>query len=426
MQSLIILLLVVAVIAVGGYLIYRRQMAQNNMMDLPPPEIGELVDYTADAPDEPGSWRERFQQLSLPGKIVIGLLPLLGVLLCIIIGINLVPSPTDTPPPVAEPNPQIAIEKADLVNATTINVIASTRDIPEGTAIEFELLGNGEPFLWYDPTTGVAEVANDRIEMNVQRVPNGPLGEDGINYTVLLTTTIDTEAVTQTQELFIPGTLRGEFIDLPEPTATPTPRPSPTPEVSLTPEVTETPAPEAPTEPTFVEVLVGNGGNVRAAPAIDAEVLGQITLGQTVRVLQKNADATWFQVQLEDGVTGWTSATALLPPPDVVAQIPTEGETTTAEQPASPDAPPPPDATTAPPSGDGVVVTVGNGGNVRATPDVTAPVVGQIMLNEQVQVLAKNADGTWFQVRLPNDTIGWTSFSALLPSAEVVQQLPVA
>ncbi|NJO07139.1 MAG: hypothetical protein HC876_17400 [Chloroflexaceae bacterium] len=68
MQSLIILLLVVAVIAVGGYLIYRRQMAQNNMMDLPPPEIGELVDYTADAPDEPGSWRERFQQLSLPGK----------------------------------------------------------------------------------------------------------------------------------------------------------------------------------------------------------------------------------------------------------------------------------------------------------------------------------------------------------------------
>ncbi len=90
------------------------------------------------------------------------------------------------------------------------------------------------------------------------------------------------------------------------PVATPTPTHTPTPVPTPTPEFTPTPAP-TPT-PNKPQIIVNSTYNVRAGPGSNYARAGQVTAGQTLDIVAKNPDGTWWQVCCVDGKQVWIKA----------------------------------------------------------------------------------------------------------------------
>ncbi len=61
--------------------------------------------------------------------------------------------------------------------------------------------------------------------------------------------------------------------------------------------------------------------------------------------------------------------------------------------------------------------------NVRAGPSILHPRIAQISQGESFEVVGKNPEGTWWQIRLPDGTIGWVYAKLVSPqgSIETVQ-----
>lgn len=64
-----------------------------------------------------------------------------------------------------------------------------------------------------------------------------------------------------------------------------------------------------------------NGGNVRAV-AVTGAPLDQVNANETVQLLGKNNDATWYLLVTPRNVTGWVSASLLTVAPTAVAAVP--------------------------------------------------------------------------------------------------------
>jgi hypothetical protein len=134
------------------------------------------------------------------------------------------------------------------------------------------------------------------------------------------------------------------------PTIQPTPRPTIQPtRPSVPPTVAATTAPNPPTSqpaptdalttalptaatPTVVAAFsetgtVANGGNVRITP-VTGQPLDQVNIHETVRLIGKNADGTWYLLVTPRDVTGWVSATLLTIEPAVAARVPIVPATT--------------------------------------------------------------------------------------------------
>jgi hypothetical protein len=67
---------------------------------------------------------------------------------------------------------------------------------------------------------------------------------------------------------------------------------------------------------------VFNGGNMRAQPNTDGEVLDQIHARESVRLLAKTADARWYRIVNPRDLSGWVSATLLKIDPALVKAVP--------------------------------------------------------------------------------------------------------
>lgn len=79
--------------------------------------------------------------------------------------------------------------------------------------------------------------------------------------------------------------------------ATATPTPSPTPEPTPTPAATPT--------PDFAYVVTNQTVNLRSGPGTAFARVGQAEAGQRYRILGKNEDGSWWQIQLADGKEAW-------------------------------------------------------------------------------------------------------------------------
>ncbi len=403
----VILLLVAVLGGVGAFVFIRRRNASAG--DLPPPDIGELVDYTSEPEEEPVSLADRFSALSPAQKVMLFLVPLVLIGGLLIIILLLLPSGPGSP---AGPEPVIAIRRADLIDAETIEIEAEVV-LPNGEQVQVQLLEDGEEFPWFDRDEVETTVSGGRLQIILKKDADGPQANKDAQYTVALRATTGGTVLEDVEDLILPPnpSVRAAFFEA-DPTPTPRPtatsRPTSAPEEPTTaPEPTATPPPPQ----QGVAATVGNGGNVRAQPSANAERVGGIVLGDSVQVLQKTADGSWFQIKTADGVTGWAHVTALGADPGVVASVPVQGANQPAPQPA--------------PSSDGVQVTVGNGGNLRAQPSVSAQQVGTISLGDNVQVLQKTADGSWFQIKTADGVTGWAHVTALRPGADVSERVPV-
>ncbi len=433
------------VLLIGGYLIYKRRSKSSDALTLPPPDLGDLVDYTQEESPTSNSLVDRFRALSLPGKILLGLLPILGLISLGAAGffaLSLFSPRNRTPPP---PPPMLAISKSDLVNPTTINVVAQGSNIPDGTALQFELLANEQPVTWAASDEASLTMNGGALDVRLNRGADAAAVDCTQDLAVRLSGTVNGQPIVASNEFFVPPLFEPDFCASSEPTPVPTRTPRPTAATSPTPAgeqpTVALPSPTAESVPSQgIAVQVGNGGNVRIAPSGEAGIVTQIALGETVDVLGRLADSSWYRIRTAAGLEGWTFAGALNPPADLIEQIPVQDAAGVAQEPPADPAQQP---TTRPPtpedlltpttaasanaaaSGDPVQVQVGNGGNVRAEPTSNAPVVAQIVLGQTVDVLGRLADNSWYRIRTPDGVEGWTFAGALNPPAEVINQIPV-
>lgn len=86
---------------------------------------------------------------------------------------------------------------------------------------------------------------------------------------------------------------------------------------------TSLPEPTATAEPLEARAIavVGHGGNLRAQPSLQAEVLQLVEVGDQLELLGISADGQWLEVKTEQAVIGWVHRTLLRIDPELEAQL---------------------------------------------------------------------------------------------------------
>lgn len=170
-----------------------------------------------------------------------------------------------------------------------------------------------------------------------------------------------------------------------------TPMPNKTTPATATAIATETPA-------AILGTVNGDIVNVRAAPSTAAEIVGTVTVSQTVEISGKNAAADWWQIA--EPFSGWVSAQFVDTdfPPDEISTI--------AEPVITPEIP----ALIASETITGAVpgIVTGDLLNVRAEPSTASDIIGSATLSQTVQIIGKTDTGDWLEVCcLQNGDTGW-------------------
>jgi hypothetical protein len=92
--------------------------------------------------------------------------------------------------------------------------------------------------------------------------------------------------------------------------------------------------------------------------------------------------------------------------------------------PSPPPEPTPTDLPTASPTPAAAQVVAASTVNVRAGPGTNYQVVGALPPNTPLQVVGRNQDGSWWQIQLPGNAVGWVAGSVV--EARNVDGIPVA
>ncbi|NTW04336.1 MAG: SH3 domain-containing protein, partial [Oscillochloris sp.] len=242
---------IAAILIVAGVLalvivviLTRRLRRRQGPLDSPlsaAPGLGGPVDYTSlPLDEEPSGWRERFARLSIAGKILVILVPILAILgvLVLVLALsqedkNLAPIATPTP---TEPV-TLNVRKADVIrtNPITIGVAAETTGIADGTEVTVELLADGKPLAFLDPESTTGQIRRGAIEIEVRKLADAAAAVEGIKYNIRVSTT-DGQASSELA-LTVPPTNASAFYG----TVANTPTPTVTVEVTATPVITTTP-----------------------------------------------------------------------------------------------------------------------------------------------------------------------------------------
>lgn len=166
----------------------------------------------------------------------------------------------------------------------------------------------------------------------------------------------------------------------------------------IVPEAPPTPTqPLAPVVPMPAEIVVlpGNVVNVRSGPGRQYKLLGRLADGNTAPVLGKSLDGQWWHIRFR-GKLGWVHG-------DYVAPV----EATSAADKSAAPAPSAQAAVTRPP-GPVIVIPAGHTINVRSGPGVRYAVLGRLVSGQRAEIIAKNADQSWWQIRY-GDGFAWIS-----------------
>jgi SH3-like domain-containing protein len=399
--GLIIVVIVALVIVVA---LARRRRSQQAPPSDPSLSIGGPIDYTSlPLDEEPSGWRDRFARLSLAGKILAVLVPILAILGLVALILTLLPSgaPTaiiPTPVPVALTVTDAAVIRAEPL---TVGIDVQTTGLNNGDTVTAEILEDGQPFPFLNPEQARGTVRRNRVEIQAQRAEDAPAPTLGRRYTVVVRgpdgdVSAETELAVPTVNR-IADTFYGQAAAAPtaEPTAQPTTAPAATAPPAPTAEPTAEPTavPELPTGPP---AGVGNGGNVRRLPLITADnVIGGVNAGEEVQLLARTPNGEWYRVRTVRDEIGWVSVTLLSVPAG-------------AEVPLAP------------------VVTVFANGPLHEAPDGSSTELDRVNQGEVVELTQRTADGGWYEATNARGISGWVAAELLGIPDEVAQAVPVA
>lgn len=144
--------------------------------------------------------------------------------------------------------------------------------------------------------------------------------------------------------------------------------------------------------------------NLRTGPGFNYGSVGALPFGYGVTMAGRSSDNAWIYVRLANGVTGWMSIHVLFTSYPVINLPITDSAQGTQITPFA-------------------TVSVGVA-NVRATPDPVGSVVTTLPVNTRVDLLGRNYNGTWAQVRYPGGGTGWMAASTLTASAPIRSLAP--
>lgn len=399
----VIVLVLLVLIAIP--VLARRRRAGHDEI-LPPPDLGQPIDYTSIPIEEPVSPAERFKQASPFVKVLVVLVPLLVIVGGVVLYMTFLGSPSAsqaTPTPVGPP-PEITNVTATVAGRGKIRVRADTT-LPNGTSVRVVMREGTQELSWFDSEKVAAQANNGKIELIVDRVQEAPAPQRESGQMIVLSAVVGDQPVTsEPAAVNVPSLYEADYYQIAAATAVP---PTPTATATAAPPTAVAAVPtEAPTaSPSLtLTATVFNGGNIRRVPQITnnpADVLGQLHAGETVGLLERSDDGTWYRVRAPEA-EGWVSRTLLTIDPQVAQQVP---------RPA--------------PAPTGLEARVFNGGNVRERP-VTGRPLDQINAGETVQLLERTADSGWYRITNIRGITGWVSRTLLTIDPQVAQQVPVA
>jgi len=399
--AVIVLLILIAI----PVLLRRRRAGQEDV--LPPPELGQAVDYTSLPYDEPTSFSDRLRQAPIGVKLLLTLVPIAVIVAGVVLWLTffrnsgaVAVEPTPPPPP-----PTITGVKATLASSSRIVVIADT-NLPDTTVVSAAMKQDEQDFPWFNKDSVNAEIADGRITLVLEKAKDAPRPTSSQEQFVTVIATVGDQVVSsEPTKLEVPSLYSADFYrtTAAAPTAASTAAPTNAPAAPTAAPAVPTNAPTE-TPAAKLTATVFNGGNIRKEPQVTSnqdDVLGQLNAGETVTLLERSNDGAWFRVQAPEA-EGWVSATLLTIDPEVATQVPSGT---------------PPET--------GLTATVFNGGNVRERP-VTGKPLDQINAGETVQLLAKTADAGWYQITNIRGVTGWVSVTLLTIDPAVATQVPVA
>jgi uncharacterized protein YgiM (DUF1202 family) len=130
--------------------------------------------------------------------------------------------------------------------------------------------------------------------------------------------------------------------------------------------------------------------NVRTGPGINYAVLGAAYGGETLPIVGRTADSTWYQVETRYG-TGWVSASFVVTRNEYGGTPVTTG-TVTAETPVT-----------------GPIGIINTGAlNIRSGPGVQYSSIGTLAGGTQTRIVGRTADWSWWLLDTPVGT-GWAN-----------------
>lgn len=147
--------------------------------------------------------------------------------------------------------------------------------------------------------------------------------------------------------------------------------------------------------------------NVRAAPDVSGAILVKISANETYAVTGKNANASWYQINV-NGVVGWVSARFVRL--NGSTDVPVISTSTGLAQPVD----------------TGYITTALATVNVRNAPNVrSGAILVKMQRGETARVIGRTSDNRWWMVNF-NGTTGWVSstYAQLQPTAELAR-IPV-
>jgi uncharacterized protein YraI len=169
----------------------------------------------------------------------------------------------------------------------------------------------------------------------------------------------------------------------------------------------QTPLPP-PSQPTNapVEGIASTQINVRAQPSTASNILGMISANSKVEILGKDPAGNWYEINYQQGVDGkgWVTAKYVITAKGI--EIPVIG-------------------------GDGQNPNNGNVAvvqqqiNVRSGPGTSFNSLGTLNAQDVVNLIGKDANGTWLQVEFSSGPNGKGWVNAAFVQARGVENLPI-
>lgn len=137
-------------------------------------------------------------------------------------------------------------------------------------------------------------------------------------YTKLMETDFSTKRVTRTPvPTFTPAPAQPIMV-VPTPTpVTPVPSPTPTkvlgsnsttPTGDVAAANTGGPAPDTALQP---QLVAPGAVNIRSGPGVEHQVIGTLNPNTVMSIIGRNADASWWQINITNGATGWVAASVV-------------------------------------------------------------------------------------------------------------------
>jgi len=370
----------------------------------------QAVDYTVLPPLENDEAASGASRLPPPLRIALLVLPLLLVFggAWALWGYL-----ANTPEPQVVQTPSVAISNARVVSRDAIMVEAQSQHVANGTPVQAQVLANEQVVDWIDPASMATTVQNGRVSLRLQKSDPARSLDPDTTYRVAVIIGDGTPVASAQADVAVPLQIANAFFAMATPTPVP---PTATPEASRAPLVAPTAVPSS--KPSLTPIAVPSNtaiimevklqSTVLVSPTVGSAEIGKIEAGASIAPLARSDDNKWLLVRhtFEDWTVGWIDAKniaadanisqvrSVKPKPDMIAAFPLKAQ-------------------------------VGNGGNIRYTPDLrSGTVLGQLHAGQTVALERKSSDGVWYRVFAP-EAEGWVHESLLNIAPDVAAQVEV-